>query len=478
MRRHLALNLSLSALFLLAIPLAAVDINVRGEFRNRAVYLMNKDLDSDTKDTLSIFDSRLRVWFEPVVNSNLRFVYNLQVGDISWGDLSASARKDADQKFSGGGSQGTEGVNLKTRQMYMKYDTGATSFLIGFVPFRTPLAFVMDSNVPGFVWNTKVLGLDMTLLYARAYAGPSWKGDGEDSVYAGKTADAVDLGDDRNDYFLSLGYDVGPAIGVTAWLMVDDNNRFKHEGPTAKLLFSDLYYWGLRARGKLSDVFSYEANLVLNTGSITSIGEGVESVSAYAFQGLGKLQLDGFTFKFQYRMLSGNAAEDTDPGSSVKQFNVLDGDEGSTGSFMGILFGGGPFADQFYFHYASASARRVNITKGYFVRNDPGITALEFCLEKSIHDGNATFLLSGGYAQTTRAVLDAASEEVYTLGVEIDIGIKMALAKGLELYMQLGYLFPGAALGPTIALDNAVTPRPAMGTDPALRVDAALALAF
>ncbi|HPN83242.1 MAG TPA: hypothetical protein PLM00_07600, partial [Spirochaetota bacterium] len=122
--------------------------------------------------------------------------------------------------------------------------------------------------------------------------------------------------------------------------------------------------------------------------------------------------------------------------------------------------------------------RRVNITKGYFVRNDPGITALEFCIEKDMHEGKATFILSGGYAQTTRAVLDADGEEAYTLGVELDIGLKTRLMKELELYIQLAYLFPGSALGPTIALDNAVYSRPAMGTDPVLRIDAALAMSF
>ncbi|HPH02178.1 MAG TPA: hypothetical protein PK297_04425 [Spirochaetota bacterium] len=461
-----------------SLHLAALNVDVHGEFRNRAVYLMNKDAKSETGDTLAIFDSRLRVWLESGVNTNLGFVYNLQIGDVSWGDLSGTSRKDGEQHFIAGGSQGTEGINLKTRQMYMRYQDGDSSFLIGFVPFKTPLAFLLDSNLPGLVLNTSLFGLDVRMMYARAYAGPSWNGDNKDKVLASKTADAVDLGDDRNDYFLSAGYVIGEYLGLTGWLLVDDNNRFKHEAPTSKKLFSDLYYWGVQAKGKLSSALTYEANLVIGTGSITSVGEGSESVSSWAFQGKGSVALEGFKFKFQYRMLSGNSASDTDPGSPVQQFAVLDGDEGSTGSWMGLLFGGGPFADQYYFHYGSASARRVNITKGYFVRNDPGITALEFCIEKDMHEGKATFILSGGYAQTTRAVLDADGEEAYTLGVELDIGLKTRLMKELELYIQLAYLFPGSALGPTIALDNAVYSRPAMGTDPVLRIDAALAMSF
>lgn len=469
---------ALIVLLFASLPLLALGVDVHGEFRNRAVYLMNKDAKSDTGDTLAIFDSRLRVWLESTVNTNLDFVYNLQIGDISWGDLAGTSRKDGEQHFIAGGSQGTEGINIKTRQMYMRYRDGSSSFLIGFIPFKTPLAFLLDSNLPGMVWNTAFLGLDISMMYARAYAGPSWNGDNTDKVLASKTSDSIDLGDDRNDYYLSAGYSFGDTLGLTGWLLVDDNNRFKHEAPTSKKLFSDLYYWGLQAKGKLTAALSYEANLVIGSGSITSVGEGSESVSSWAFQGKGSLALEGFTFKFQYRMLSGNAASDSSPGTAVQQFAVLDGDEGSTGSWMGILFGGGPFADQFYFHYGSASARRVNVTKGYFVRNDPGITALEFCIEKDMHEGKASFLLSGGYAQTTRAVLDAAGEEVYTLGVELDIGLKARLMKELELYIQLAYLFPGSALGPTIALDNAVYSRPAMGSDPVMRIDAALAMSF
>jgi hypothetical protein len=471
MHRHLVLFIL--AVFLFAasgISLFALDFEVRGEYRNRGVLMLNKDANSDTRDNFSIFDSRFRLWFEPVVSSNLRFVYNLQVGDISWGDLVGVPRKDKNHPYSGGGTQGTEGVNLQTRQMYAKYTDGDTLFNIGFIPFSTPLAFVMSSNIPGIHFRTKFLGLNANLMYARAYAGPG------DVVHASKSADTIDLSDDRNDYFFSLDREFGSAVHLTAWVLYDDNGRFRERGGAdGKQLESELFYWGIQSKGELSPVWSYSADFVLNTGTITSHGEGSEKVEAFAFRALGKANLGEWTIQFQGRLLSGNKHDDTKPGTPVRQFTVLDGDEGPVGSWMGILFGGGPFDHQSYFHHSAASARRKNISTGYFVRDDPGITSLEFRIERAILE-KTTLLLSGGYARTTRAVLDSDGKKQSSLGTEVDIGLKHPVTEGLELYIQLGYLFPGPALGPTIALDGG--DRPAIGTDPVMQVAAMLSLKF
>ncbi|MDR2733053.1 MAG: hypothetical protein LBC99_00240 [Spirochaetota bacterium] len=453
--------------------LSAVNFEIKGEFRNRGVLVMNKDANAATSDNYIIIDSRFRAWFEPVISSNLRFVYNLQVGDISWGDLKGIARKDESQSFSGGGSQGTEGVNLKTRQMFIRYTRDTALLDAGFIPFRTPLAYVMDSNLPGIHWRTDILGITANLMYARAYSGP----DGE-KLYAGMSADLIDLSDDRNDYFFSLDRRFGKGFHLTAWAMYDDNGRFRETGPTFKKLQSDLFFWGAQAKGDLSPAFGYSLDGVLNTGRINSLGEGSEVVNAYAFRGLLRMTPGDWNIQMQCRILSGNDTDNMEAGTSVHQFHVLDGDEGSVDSWMGILFGGGPFNHQSYFFYGSAAGRRLNVTKGYFVRNDPGIIAVEMCIERTVFDKTSSILLSGGFARTAHGVYAADDKEKSFLGFEIDMGFKALVTEGLEVYLQLGYLFPGEALGPTVALDSIVYPRTEIGTDPVLRADAMITVRF
>jgi len=465
----------------LGIPLSALDFKISGEFRSRGVLVMNKDANPATKDNYSIIDSRFRAWFEPVISSNLRFVYNLQVGDISWGDLKGLVRKDDTQSYSGGGSQGTEGVNLKTRQMFMRY-TGETTLLdLGFIPFRTPLAYVMDSNLPGIHWQMDIIGISFNLMYARAYSGP----DGN-QPYAGMTADMVDLADDRNDYFLSLDRKFGQGLHMTAWAMYDDNGRFRETSPSGRKLYSELFFWGLQFKGDLSEVVSYSLDAVLNTGRVNAIGEGSELVNAYAGRAFLKISPGEWNIRTQFRLVSGNSTNNTDEGIPVRQFHVLDGDEGSVDSWMGILFGSGPFYHQSYFYYGTASARRVNVTNGYFVRNDPGIIAAEFCIERTVFDKASSILLSGGYARTAHGVPysyigddgNPVYEEPAFLGFEVDMGFKSMVTEGLEIYLQLGYLFPGKALGPTIALDNDAYPRGTIGTSPVLRGDVMITVKF
>ena len=463
-------------LFAFGSSVFALDFDINGEFRTRAVYMMNKDANSETTDdNFGIVDSRMRLWLEPVVSSNLRFIYNLQVGDISWGDLVGVPRKDKGHPYSGGGTQGTEGSNLQTRQAYIHYSSGTSLFNIGFIPFSTPLPFVMNSNIPGVHWRTRFIGLNVNFMYARAYAGPG------DEVHAGKSADNINLKDDRNDYYFSLDREFTKGLHFTAWTLYDDNGRFRDKGPTAKKLESELFYWGFQSKGALSSAWSYSLDAVLNTGLIRSLDEGSEKISAYAFRALSTTKAKGWTIQFQGRLLSGNSYEDTAEGNTVRQFTVLDGDEGSVGSWMGILFGGGPFDHQSYFHQSAASARRRNISTGYFVRDDPGIIALECRIEKEVKK-DSSVLLSGGYARTTRAVNGGFDDktnktiEQTSLGIEVDIGLKSLLTKGLELYIQLGYLFPGEALGPTMALDELA--RPNFGTAPVMRTDAMLTLRF
>lgn len=467
---------------LLPMTAGAVDFKFSGEFRSRATYILNKDLQTSTGGgDLALFDSRMRLTMNAAVTPRIRFIYNMQVGDITWGDMADKADPYTGLIYAAGGNERSLGNNLLTRQMYMSYAPGTNSFLrIGFQPFSTPARFVLDSQVPGISAQLTAGFLRFKLLYARSFSGPAWTGSGDDinSVYTSSTLDTMNLGDDRNDYYFDIQAPFGKPFNFTVWFLRDDNNRFSKEAPTTKKMYLDLYYYGLKAFGKLGGVFKYDIDLVINTGVIEAVGEGKEALRALGLRAFGHLSTPLFELKFQYRMTSGNSYSETGPGNDVKQFQVLGTSEHSNGSWLSLLFGGGPFAHQSLFYYGNSSARRGNLTSGYFVRDDPGITSFEASLEKHLHGGTTVFRMIVGYALATHALQNSAGDDVYGLGFEFDIGLTVNLDKALTWDLRFAYLFPGEALAPALGLDNAIWNRPAFGQDPAFQFSTAVSLRF
>lgn len=466
----------LTAMFLLSVSgLEALDMNFRLNFRTRGVVVSNKDLDKETGKTLGIIDSRLRLWMDSVFSENLKVVYGFEVGDVSWGDEVGIFGDDNDLGKSSGGAQATDGVNLETKHLYLQYRFADEARLrVGLQPFDTPCPFVIDSDLPAIRLQWDMLGLEWEAMYSHAFTGPRWEGTGDpaEQQYAAKDADYVNPDDDRDDYYLEVEKKLSRALRLQGWFLFDNNNRFKEFAPDYNQYSSDLFFWGFEARGKLGDALSYEGHFVLNTGSITKVGEGSEQVQAFAL--LGEAEYDfsrTFSITATFRMLSGNAPGATNSGDTVRQFHVLDGDDGDNESKLSLLFGGGAFNHQSYFDHKTATARNLNITKGYFVRNDPGITAIELYVDKDFGDDFMRLRLIGGYAMTTKAVLTEEGDEVRSLGTEFDLAARFYLAENLEWDVQLAWLLPGKALGPTLALDD---PARYFGTDPAFKIETRL----
>lgn len=464
-------------IMLLPLSAAAVDFKLGGQFRSRAIYLMNKDLTSSTAGgEIALFDSRMRLNLTATVNSNLSLFYQMQVGDITWGDMARKA-----DPYTGLYYTTTTGKanNLLSRQMYLDITPSTDNYLrIGFQAFATPAEFVLDSQLPGISAQLTAGKLRFRMLYARSFSGPAWPGSGDDinSVYNSASLDTVNLGDDRNDYYLSIQAPVAKQLNLTVWFLRDDNNRFSKEAPTTKKLYLDLYYYGIKAKGSVGDFFNYDFDLVINGGTVEAVGEGKEAVRALALRAYGHLKTKIFDLKFQYRMTSGNSYTESGPGNMVKQFQVLGTSEHSNGSWLSLLFGGGPFAHQSLIYYGNSSIRRASLSSGFFVRDDPGITAFEAALEKKLHDGKTIFRVIAGYALTTYAVQDSSGEDVNSLGFEFDIGLTLKLFEALSWDIRFGYLFPGKALAPALALDSSIWSRPAFGNDPAFQFSTAMSL--
>ena len=334
------------------------------------------------------------------------------------------------------------------------------SFQVGFLPFSDPSQFVMDSDIPGIVLKYKTGKFTIKGVYARSYSGPDGLPGPVEVADAAKDTDSLNLSDDRNDFFISLEYKKSKEFQLTGWLLFDDNNKYKDISPvTASTITSQLFFAGLNFEKKFSKQFRLEGNAIFNSGLITlktPSENGSEMVLAYAANIKTTIDLDNFEIGIQARITSGNTSSETNAGDNVKQFHTLDGTGGDNGSWLSLLFGGGIFNHQSYFHHKATTGRLFNASSGYFVRNDPGITSFETRISHDLIPKKIRLRLATGCAFTTKKVLTTSSEEVSFLGVEADLNLRITLAKNFNFYIGGGYLISGKALAPTLALDNII----------------------
>jgi len=474
--------------FLLLLPslfVTALEVEFSGEFRSRGVFVHNKDLDNSTSGKVALIDSRLRLWMTPKIREDLKVIFGIEVGDVSWGEEVGSFTLDNNLGKASGGAQGTDGVNIETKHAYMEYSPKGLTLQIGLLPFAAPCQFVIDSDLAAITFQWKMFGLKWTALYARAFAGPRGNGVNtlaEDASQADKGSDLINLDDDRNDFYLAAQLKNGKKLSLTGWLLFDDNRRFSQYAPTGQpLTSSQLLYAGVQTKGK-SGALRYQADAVLNTGTITETGGGSVSVFAWALHLKGSYEFSKSSeVGINLRSISGNSTAQTNANATVRQFQVLDGGDGDSSSLLSLLFGGGVFNHQSMFYHKTASARTVNITTGYLVRNDPGIPSFETYFEQLFFDKLLRIRLIAGYAMTTQAVTIAGGGTSRSLGTEVDLAFRLRANKNLDFYLTLAALLPGKALGPTLALDNAALD-PAdqrnFGDDPAFKIEAMARVRF
>lgn len=461
-------------ILILLVPglLAALEIDWSGELRTRGVYVHNKDLDASTSGKVAIVDTRLRLWIAPKIRDDLKIVFGIEVGDVSWGEEVGSFTLDNNLGKASGGAQGTDGVNIETKHAWMEWSPQGTTLRIGLMPFAAPCQMVIDSDMAAASVQWTMLGLEWTALYARAFAGP--RGNGiptavEDASQADKSADIVNLKDDRNDYYLAATWRNGKKLALTGWLLLDDNGRFSEYAPgTQPTTESLLFYSGVSAKGRIKKTLQYEMHGVLNTGKVngTGMSTGSYNVFAWALHGKGEFSFSATSaLGLNLRSLSGNEPGST---STIHQFQVLDGGDGDAGSLLSLLFGGGPFNHQSMFYHKTATARIFNATTGYPVVNDPGITSFEVYFEQFLFDKKLRIRLIAGYAMTTRAITGGER----SLGTEVDLALRYRPNKNLEFFLTFAGLLPGKALGPVLALDNDLySPDRNFGDDPAFKVE-------
>jgi hypothetical protein len=127
MKRFLFCLVALIGVMVLVAPAYAVEMQINGIKRVKAISYDNMDGDKDSDDQNNFFHSRLRMYFTSVASENLKMVYKNEI-DFNWGDSSGSTVTDSEghthassSRRGKGGGLGGDQVNLETKNVYLEF---------------------------------------------------------------------------------------------------------------------------------------------------------------------------------------------------------------------------------------------------------------------------------------------------------------------------------------------------------------------
>jgi len=150
-----------STLLLIGI-LGAIDFKYEGELLTRgAAY--NNPYKNDGGD----INSRLRMGFDSNITNGLDFRAAFQIGEIYWGENNS------------GGNVGTNGVNVKTSELYLDYlmQSINTNIKIGLQYWADHRGLVLDDYFAGVMLNTDFEGINLQAGFLKNYEGFHYKHD-------------------------------------------------------------------------------------------------------------------------------------------------------------------------------------------------------------------------------------------------------------------------------------------------------------
>lgn len=126
---------------LLIVGLSAVQFDINGEFRTRAA--MYNDMYENNGGHI---DNRLMLKLSAQLHQNLQLVYGAEIGDIVWGGA--------------GGGLGTDGVNIKTYELYIerKTDFVISRVRLGQQYWADHRSLVIDDTFSGIMFMMDDLG--------------------------------------------------------------------------------------------------------------------------------------------------------------------------------------------------------------------------------------------------------------------------------------------------------------------------------
>ena len=145
----------------LAIGANAQEFKYSGQLRTRAaMYSLKLSENGDNSVMNRQTDLRFRPQFECKVNDQLNVVWRAEIGDITFGTQQSKILdkdgKPANVGQSSGGQQGTDGVNVETKSLYLDYKPNEAHLIrIGLQNYYDPMLLILEDDFAGITYTGK-----------------------------------------------------------------------------------------------------------------------------------------------------------------------------------------------------------------------------------------------------------------------------------------------------------------------------------
>ncbi|OHD53432.1 MAG: hypothetical protein A2Y33_15030 [Spirochaetes bacterium GWF1_51_8] len=434
---------SLLFVFLTVSAVFAFDVKFDGEFRTRFYGFMNKDLDFTRNADFWSLDTRIRIGAEFEATSVFSLYYQLEVGNLPWGEAPL------------GGGQGADKWNLETKNMYLLYDDIFLKGKLGIIGFKTPLESEIDDDLMGLKLSFRQPLFDIDVLYSKLFNG---------------TNESISNVNEDNDYFETESWNATHLYYVNGQLKLDflDANVYFMRVVDDRFAYKYSLNWIGTYEQLNLDPLKVEAGFSFNFGNVSQNSTNIP-LAAFHLYAKAEMKILPFLEIFgRFNMTTGN---DTNTGN-IEQFQVLN-NNGNFRTDLGILFGGSPFNQQAYFNSKVVTAdTRKNLTRGAVRFDDPGLMVIEVGAKLKFDEIGLETMLVGGFANTVVAV---GTNNVNLLGIEFDLHNRLKLDKDVAFCLSMAVLLPGMALTPVYNMNHSTI---ILGSDIAFKIDGMIELKF
>jgi hypothetical protein len=409
MKKFLFCLVALIAVVAMVMPAYAVESKFAGSFRVR--FLNNDNVtngDDDIDDNQTFMDQRLRLYYYAVASENLRFVYKLEVGDLTWGQPGSVGK-------SVGGSRGLDGVNIETKNVYVDFTMDPVRCQLGGQGVVLHRGFWLDDDFMAARFDAKFDPVALTLYYA-------WH----------TNSDVTDTSDDIWNTAVSLAYaaEMFNIRGSLGWQRAQNS-------PTLPAVDSDDLYTLMVDAGFKGDMWSAFFTGGVNFGSIDGTG-GVDDqdYKGFLLDGGANFSFDPFSLGIEMMYVSG----DDDAGDGdIESFTYFSGRSHYWAEILGL-----------------GTLDRVASTVG---DDGPGADFAQSGTESS---GLWATKVGGSWQalENTKLTLNVwyvmlaedrvtGGEEDDKIGTEVDFYLDQKLMDNLKFRFVGAYLFADDAFSPT-----------------------------